>query len=413
MIRKCGSALAIVVALAACSGDDDAPRVTRRDSARILIVESRAPAWTEAGTWTVDSAPRLSIGAAAGADEYQFHLVRGVLRLPDGRIAVGDGGSGQVRFYDSTGVFLNAIGRRGHGPGEFGQSVMRVWRGARGDIVVEDGGNRRLNVFSEAGWFIRAVQLQRLESSPAISPLGLFDDGTILAVVTNPRRDDGAATGSPVEHPQLLYLQYADNGLMLSQVRRMRGSPTYAYTHRGSLNRSRLPFRESALHAVLGNAVAFSTGLADEVEIWSQQGDHEGIFRWEGARRPRVKDVWERYFDESMKSLTLAGRDAYREFYSLDLPLPDRVPALERLLADADGNLWAKRYLLPWESRPEWDVLAPGGEWLGTVRTPAGLTVIQIGSDFVLGTHRDDLGVERVRLHTLRKPVERARTAMR
>ena len=405
--RRAIALAALAAILLACASDAARPRVVVRDSTGVRIVESHAPSWADSLAWSVDSSPSLSIGVADGAPEYQLHLVRGVLRLPDGRIVIGDGGSGQIRFYDNSGVFLNAAGRKGHGPGEFGESVMRVWQGARGDLLVEDGGNRRINVFSESGWFVRAVALQRLERSPAISPLGLFDDGSILAVVSNPRRDDRTASGSPVEYPWLLYLHFADNGLLLNHVLQARGSPTWAYTHRGSMNRTRLPFGESALHAVLGNTLAFSSGSACEVEIRSQQGEREGIFRWQGAPRHRVKDVWKRYQDESVKSLTPTGREAYRYFYTLDLPLPELVPALERLLADADGNLWAKRYLLPWESRHEWDVLAPGGEWLGTVVTPQDLTVIQIGPDFVLGTHRDTLGVERVRLHRLRKPVAR------
>jgi hypothetical protein len=38
----------------------------------------------------------------------------------------------------------------------------------------------------------------------------------------------------------------------------------------------------------------------------------------------------------------------------------------------------------------------------GRVTTPAGLRVVQIGEDFVLGIYRDVLGVETVRKYTMR-----------
>ena len=43
----------------------------------------------------------------------------------------------------------------------------------------------------------------------------------------------------------------------------------------------------------------------------------------------------------------------------------------------------------------------PEGHALGRVRTPDNLNVFEIGTDYVLGVIRDDLEVERVRLHAM------------
>ena len=404
---------ACAVLATACARDADESRVTTRDSNRIRIVESRAPAWTGSQVWHVDSAPLVSIGATDGPAEYLLDRVGGVVRLPDGRIVIGDGGSGQLRFYDSTGTFLHAIGRKGRGPGEFGESLMRVWRASRGDFFVTDNDNARINVFSEAGWFMRAVHLARLEHSPSISAMDLFDDGTILATV-NPSSSDSAVQGdNRLEYPDILYLQFAEDGRLLSHILRTRGSSQYVYRYEGSMRRSLLPFGTTDLHAVVGDALAFSTGAQSEVSLWSPHArDPQGIFRWNRGPGRRVADVWERYQEASMEQVAPTRRHVHRYFLSLDLPLPEFVPSVERLLGDADGNLWARHYRLPWEPAQEWDVLAPGGDWLGTVSTPSGLNVEQIGTDFVLGIHRDDLGIERVRMHRLSKPVDRSRMAV-
>lgn len=49
----------------------------------------------------------------------------------------------------------------------------------------------------------------------------------------------------------------------------------------------------------------------------------------------------------------------------------------------------------------EWHVFHPDGNLLGTVRTPAGLRVLEIGADYVLGVARDGLDVEQVLVYGL------------
>lgn len=44
-----------------------------------------------------------------------------------------------------------------------------------------------------------------------------------------------------------------------------------------------------------------------------------------------------------------------------------------------------------------------GGEWLGRLIIPDGLTVLEIGQDYILGLEEDTLGVERVQLLALER----------
>jgi hypothetical protein len=85
--------------------------------------------------------------------------------------------------------------------------------------------------------------------------------------------------------------------------------------------------------------------------------------------------------------------------------------------ADRVGNLWVQRTAAVTDSwnpqewvaptvpgSTEWDVFDPEEGWLGMVRMPEGLTVFEIGDDYVLGTWKNALEVDHVRLHTLIKP---------
>lgn len=112
----------ILAALGACGGREPGhPLAVRRDSAGIQIVENRDPAWPSGQGWRIADTPFVQVGAQEGDPQYQFSEVRGVLRLDDGRLVVGDGESRQLRFYSADGVFDLASGRQGGGPGEFGR----------------------------------------------------------------------------------------------------------------------------------------------------------------------------------------------------------------------------------------------------------------------------------------------------
>jgi hypothetical protein len=44
------------------------------------------------------------------------------------------------------------------------------------------------------------------------------------------------------------------------------------------------------------------------------------------------------------------------------------------------------------------------GYFSGDVELPAGLTLLDFGSDYLIGVMRDDLGVESVRLYSIERP---------
>ncbi len=128
------------------------------------------------------------------------------------------------------------------------------------------------------------------------------------------------------------------------------------------------------------------------------------MFRWPEAGRRRTADIYDRYKTESLDDIPDPDRRrAYAHFFEQDLPIPELVPSFRGLLVDDVGNLWVEHYRLPWDARRTWEVFNPDGRWLGTLTTPLGVRPLQIGPDFLLGSHRDEVGVERVRLYELVK----------
>ena len=78
------------------------------------------------------------------------------------------------------------------------------------------------------------------------------------------------------------------------------------------------------------------------------------------------------------------------------VPVAEHLSAFDRVMSDASGHLWVEEYLLSWgrlSARP-WTVFDPEGKGLGFVETPAGLEILEIGEDYILGTTRDERHVE-------------------
>ena len=75
---------------------------TVRDSAGVTIVESEDSSWSDGEAWTVSGVPSLSLGAVDGDHQYLFSEVEAVVLLSDGRLAVADRGSNEIRLFRLT-----------------------------------------------------------------------------------------------------------------------------------------------------------------------------------------------------------------------------------------------------------------------------------------------------------------------
>jgi hypothetical protein len=155
-MRGTATVFGLVVAVA-CAGDASRSAMTVRDSAGVQIVENEGTGtWTAATAWRVTDTPSVSIGDNENDTTTLFARVQNALRLGDGRIVVTNYGTRQIRFYDSTGRFIEAAGGPGKGPGEFNW-LGRALRTDGDSLVLWDPNNARLSVFDPGGRFVRSV----------------------------------------------------------------------------------------------------------------------------------------------------------------------------------------------------------------------------------------------------------------
>lgn len=384
----------LVLIVTACAEPENPSQV------QIPMVRSEAPEWDTASQWLVDSAPSLVIGVAEGTAGHELYRVKSAVRSADGGYIIGNAGSSEIRFFDAAGQFRLAAGGNGAGPGEFAEfSSLRICRiGNR--LVVEDNGADRFHVFEEDGHFVETVTVSGLNGRPP-NLLDCFWDGSLLTV-----SGDGSLQGSDGEVLQFMvdYHRYSTRGEHLDTIVRVTGESQYVNEFGGSVHYPLLPFSPRSQVAA-GDSVLYVSDSGDAVvRKYLLTGKLIAEFQWNPGKRTRVKDVWDEYTRESLSHMGVRDLAMYRHFYARDLPLPELVPVVNTLKVDIEGNLWVEHMRPPGSSTRTWSVLTAEGQHLGYVETPAGVAVLEIGSDYVIGHHIDDLSVERVHVYRLSKP---------
>jgi hypothetical protein len=378
------------------------PAVHVRDSAGVRIVENVAPAWTAANAWAIGDEPRLVVGQTMGPAEYELHGVTGASLLLDGRIAVALNSAGQIRLFDDAGVFELAFGRTGGGPGEFSM-VGSVRDGPDGRIWVWDHWSGRMSFFDRQGRFQESVSIP--DAGPMVTGLvGVLDDGSLILRMS---RTERIVASGPHREPHTVTL-FNPRTARTDTILTLRGTELlHVVLENGASNRNRVLFGRTSSLAVRTSTLVFGDTDAFELTVARPDGTVATIIRKRHEPVPVTSADVRRAREELLAGIgpgtppTLAR---LRQTAASRVPARETLPAFGTILVDADDNLWVEHARFPWDLRQLWHVFDAEGRWLGDTETPEGLTVRQIGSDFILGTARDEWGAPFVAIYDLLKP---------
>ncbi len=360
-----------------------------RDSAGVTIVENGRPPLDSRLGWRVGSAPAVTIGTTEGDPAYELFRVGDAMRLADGRIAVANTGSGEVRVFDSDGVHLESWGGQGDGPGEFGimaPTELELWPGD--SLMAREPFQRRISIFSVRGTFGRALRLQ--PQSGYQSVVGPLPDGRVLAQ-TLTTYSGGTPGTSELTRPDREYGILEADGSVQRDLGVFPGSELYVVNAaNGTPRPRRYPFERQAFAFVWGNLVVMSANDRYEIRAYRPDGALARIVRRDhDARAPTRADLRDwvaRQNPDRPEALdAVAG-----------MPLVEAFPAFARVLVDRLDHLWIEEYRLPGETHRLWTVFDPEGRALGLVEMPGSFAVTEIGEDYILGTRRDELDIEYV-----------------
>jgi hypothetical protein len=395
--------VAVLVVGLACGGDSTADgAVVRSDSSGVAIVVTPQPIWSTEEFWTVRSDAELSIGLVEGEAPYLFGSVTGAARLADGTIAVADEQALAIRYFDSNGVFLRDAGRPGDGPGEF-NSIYALWQ-CGGQLYADDRSDRRVSVWSGEGALLREFDLQEPSVEVARGPYRwrCSSTGEIVAAGWGDR------SAMPPMNQSQFFAQHAPIWLLDSAGAFVAELGEHVISERVFIHNPQTgggssgphPFGRAASFAADAEHVFVGTAETLEVAAYDRNGTLVSRFRGPPEDLSVSSQLMDRYLNADLPGSTGV---LIRRIDELGLPLPPGIPAYSEMRLDPAGYLWVKRFQHPWETRGRWGVFRSDGAFMGHVDMPDALTVFEIGTDYVLGVARDDLDVQRVQIHELRR----------
>jgi hypothetical protein len=166
----------------------------------------------------------------------------------------------------------------------------------------------------------------------------------------------------------------------------------------------RPPFASLFAYAVSGNTLFYGNADRFEIASFDTSGRVSKLIRKLDPRRAVTEQMREQY---RTGRLNAAGDDPQRRREVEDqlsaVPFPDSLPAFRQFKVDREGMLWVEDYRLATAAHSRWSVFDTTGRWLANVTVPAAWQIMEIGADYILTVATNELGVERVRLHELRR----------
>lgn len=391
----------VQIVFVGCDAADTRSRDAEADSAGITIITNQPPY----PAWQLADSPLVRVGVREGDAPYQLHDVRFAARLSDGRIMVVDGGSQEVRWYSSAGTHRSTLGRRGAGPGEFGNIRSAVV--TRGDsVVIMDLGNQRLVWISPEEAVVREHVVSGFGTSDK-RVLGVAMDGRVR--IANYRYTYNVARpGFNPTRDSLVLLLYSTAGV--DSVARIPGDETSTWVQFDSGRPSRmmqwgLGYGYPTLTGANQEHFIVAHGEHAQVEMLDSSGAITRILRRAELGptpvTPADRDQFVRYWVED------ARRRGVRDVTEVEQGRRDEmqalsenhsVPAFDRLLVDAEGRVWLRDYAPVWWTGPVqlWTIYDSLGHVLARASIPTQLVVTHVGLEHVTGVERDELDVETV-----------------
>jgi len=394
------SAVLLLLLASACS-KPPAADTTVSDSAGVQIVTSATP--RSAAPWyRVDSVPLLDLGASGNpADEFSGTII--ALMLRDGRIAVANQGSSEIRFFDPSGQRVRTVGRKGSGPGEF-ERIAAFEMGAADSLLIFDQATRRLSVMAPGGEVVRSGFVRLGSGTEATAMVGAMADGRIVVKATG--SGESMTKSGLVRDSTELQVIGPDGST--AAVGRFPGREALLQVEtRGgevvSANVAMMPFGRATRFAVSDTLIVVAPSDRYEFDLYSAGG--RLIRRVRRAGAPEA--VTPADLAAQLAAVDLPNEDAkarYRAFLDL-APMPATKPAYDLVVPGANGEWWFRNYLEPYQrTRPgRWTVFDRDGVWLTTVELPVGFEPTWIGSDRMLGVWLDSDDLPHVRLLAIRR----------
>ncbi|HET9066919.1 MAG TPA: 6-bladed beta-propeller [Gemmatimonadales bacterium] len=362
-LPRLGAALLLLVA---CSGGGDVPGFTREtgpDGREIVSYAAGLPA----GEDTL--IPLFTIGKYVDDSSEIFGHLFDVDVSPDRRIYALDVRPTEVMVFDSAGKRIGTVGRRGEGPGEFSRT-NGIHLGPDGTLWVNDNGKRMVLAIDPDG--TERVRVPELTTRTGLAWDVVIDTAGVLWELKNRQVSGGSTMGINGLHERELDRQFFSLDPASGARDSIAVGPWTAREYGVSFNQgnnqilTELPFRGPEL-AVMDR----------HRRIWVARSDDYTLFRLDIAGDTTLS----LNIVEAGLPILPGELAAWKERWAglepeapgITAGMMDHMPATKalvmQLFVDDHERLWVRR-VVDQKQSARWDVFAPDGAFLATLRGP-------------------------------------------
>jgi len=325
----------------------------------------------------------LSIGGNLNDDNYYFPKGASLAVDDQGTIYVIDVGNVRIQKYDKTGKYVQSIGRKGQGPGEF-QYPGAIRFDGEGNICLNDMGMRAIKVFGPDGAYKKSVALRVfLQSNFCISK-----DDIVFGLEVNYMAKDG---------PRIAVIKVSPDGQTAETIAQFQGElkanqPAYAlhqYTN------------GPVLCGLSPSALCY--GFSAEYKIILADGTGKTALIIEKDAKPQPITANEKEFLLKKGGGGMGGiARANIEKIEDAAVFPPHRPYFSRILADDVGRIYVARRpsVLDTSKIQEFDVFSKEGISLYRIKLSFMPEVIKGGSVYEI--RRDEEGETKIVRHKVK-----------
>jgi hypothetical protein len=335
-------------------------------------VRTGAPRWGP-------SVGLTTLHTIGGPPDYELGFVWSVAVDAARRLYTFEYKTKQLNVHDADGTFIRKIGRRGSGPGEYGDILgLTVIRDSL--VTIYDLGQARITRFRPDGTLDGTIQLNRpLTGTSSLLPSD--NEGHVYLKSHYYMGSDGKAVSLP--QSKLLWHRIRADGTIADSIPEPRltdpTDPAPSAVESGMLMRNFVP--ETSVRPAATGGLVFGNGETYRFWIRPMRGPVRAVEReWAPVALTS---------DERAEWIEMSSARSRRDPKHPEYKIPTTKPAYRGFYVDADGRIWIalyakaqKRELPPpkpnalpevsWFQDPVFDVFDPMGAYLGNVTLPYG-----------------------------------------
>lgn len=347
--------------------------------------------WESLEEWSIKDPPSVEVGELDGAGPYVFAGVVGGALLEGGGLVIADRSSRELRFFGSEGVHDATAGGLGSGPLEFLR--LRFPGRVSGDtLAAADPQARKVLLFDRSGEHVGSYGLPL--SSGLLFPTEVTEEGIVSVEVE--LSEEGVPEGA------------VQRGLRTLRGSTWSGEPQWVV--------GPLPADETAEKDGISGKIAFGRDLFTSagrsrvfvannddfrIRAYDARGELLHIIVWEArGEEPRAGD-FEAFMTEELSVLGDPEFSQLIHAWAREVPSNLTTPVFSELFATYAGELWVKDGRHPSDPWVWWVVFDHEGTASAKVRLPRSAKLLDAHYGRLLLLQRDELGVERVRIHEL------------